>query len=136
MTRGGRKPLPDLDAEKNKRGLKLALKLALLAKEAPDLFGENEIHRLVSRFQKHYGYSRDLKILALQQYLQKQGGTASIHELAENFHWHIDTVKNLVGEMEQKGLIKFYSGTPAGLGPGRPSRRIQLLNGNTRPPKN
>lgn len=100
-----------------RNGLAFAAQIAMLAADAPDVYGEIAVQQVVTRLQHHYGYSKRAKKAAIVSYLRKQI-SASRLELAQYFKWHKDVVYSLTSQMLIDGEIESFKDT----GPGDGSR--------------
>lgn len=111
------------------RGLTFAKKLRLFAWDAPFPSIESKVHRLVNEIERDYGYTPELKKLAIVKYIREiGGGNSSVPELVEHFGWHKDVVRHLIGELEAAKKIEYYDARPAGPSKkGRAARRVRIV---------
>mgnify|MGYP003480139795 CR=1 FL=1 len=110
-----------------RNGLAFAAQIAMLASDAPDVYGEIAVQQVVTRLQHHYGYSRRAKKAAIVSYLRKNI-SASRSELIDHFRWHKDLVYTLTNQMLEDGEIESFKdlGPGSGAKSGRPQLRLRL----------
>jgi hypothetical protein len=111
-----------------RNGLEFAARVAMLADDAPDHFGEIAVHQVVKQLHLHYGYSQRAKKAAIVSYLRKHI-SASRKELHDHFRWPSPVLYKLVNDMIAAGDLEAFKANGPGSGSkgGRPTLRFKLL---------
>lgn len=122
--------MADLTEEMRHAGRRFANKLEeFTVTEAPDLYTERRLHRLIAQLRSRYGYSHELKkrsiCLYLDQFTEFPFPTRKM--IAEHFRWHRDDVKRLIDELVEDRRVEIVRIRPVDrLNRGRPSAQVRL----------